>query len=541
MISDTADELEDEEEKIADAEQRFKELQDQPFEPAAKRFIQDEDLPEPVRQEMKQIVEEVEDMEDKEGSLLQMVEQVEEEEEFELKELKEVGALEQDVEQELEEVAEEEAEAERWISSKREQVKEIQQDMREKIQARRQARNRGDRQTAQQAKQDLLEDRNRLEQIRDSVGQFMSQFEGSVGPKLQDAKSRLGKIREDLGETSEEAEEVEDELGEEEELGIRPAKEAQDVEGKAEEEKEELSSQDTTQDEDREAQELISDAIQGSENAKQLKNIVEEEIDEQENIERDEQAEAKEEQLQEDLVQEEGDEKDDIEEEGNQVVDEIDNTLQDVNFTPPEEGSESAGQEYVNSIRQKLGQELDPEHSDYVKGPVSGTDFSLQDYYFRSVFKAAVHVCGYPRLSEEELDDLVAITERLANTIEKANGKKDMADLYNKWADRQYLELPPQEPGRDEFASWLKRRSKSDRTGELNSLEEQANRVGEQEFESKPFKYYISMVEAIDLRQFDDPQHAIMTFLIKSLYESFLALEGVDLDGRKEIRLPGAF
>lgn len=420
----------DEKQKTVDVEERFNELRDQPFESAARKFIQDDNLPEPVRKEMKQLVNEVEDMEEKEGSLLQVIKQVEKEEEFELQELEEAGVLEQKVEKELEEVAEDEAEAERRLSDKKEKIREIEQDMRKSIQTYRQALKRGDRKTAQKAKQNLLEDRNRLEEIRNRVSQFAEDFGNTVMPILSDVKSQLGQVGSDLRDVRGKSEEVEEDLEQEEDIFGSLDDEATDEREKLDEEEAWFERIDNDELEEDLFTELGSDASEAADEAEDEGEIVEEEEGEQQDIEEEEELEEEVFNFEETAEKDEEREAENIQDEAEEIVEEADEALEESSEVI-NEGEQMEGVE-TEEFGQALSDLRDANEKFLWNNRMPQLGFP---YYYGTVFEEIAdkieNLSQSGQINMRDAVDILDASKAGVMVVKDAMGSKRVADIYH--------------------------------------------------------------------------------------------------------------
>lgn len=342
-MNSSVKEWRDEKKKAARVEKKFRELRDQPFEEAAQKFIQDDNLPEPVRAEMKQVVNELEDEEKKEKTLIEMVEKVVNEERMELEELREVNEIERKVDDELEEVAEDEAEAEKFMAEKREKVREINRQMQNDLQSYREALRQGDEARAQKLQQRIGQEMDRLRGTRENLKQFLSNFGNSVSSLLQDARSHLRGAEEEIKEVENESRQVEEELRREEDLVNTIEGESRDEREELSEEQEWLEGHDTTRDEEEEFSEIKSDVSAAAEEANKLDEAVTEEEDEQQNIEGEATVEEEELQTEESVEKTEEQEAEHIVEEGEDTIETIDEMLDEIDRTLEEGISQNEG------------------------------------------------------------------------------------------------------------------------------------------------------------------------------------------------------
>ena len=287
-------ELQDEEEKAKELEARFRQLKNRPFEEAAREFINDENMPEKARKEMKDILERFEKEENEEKKMIEVIEEVIQQQELELRKLAEIEQVEERILDELAEIEEEEEREEKQLGRYAQQYRDLHSELEENIETYREAVKQGNNQAMQQTAQRIKSNRRQLDELEARVDKMKERIERDMSQEFSVLERRLQSLREKESEVETQENqtdsEIETEASETEELSEND----ETMESELDDEENYLSGHQHTEQEGDDVREVRADVRHESELTSEIGAEVREEADEQSSIEdetaRDEQA-----------------------------------------------------------------------------------------------------------------------------------------------------------------------------------------------------------------------------------------------------------
>lgn len=520
--SDKASDLVSREEKIeqevSEIEKQFNQLKGNDLEQAAEKILNNDQVGEKVKKEVRTIQSEIEKLESDEYSLIEAIEEVKDEEETEIEELQQLLESEQDIEQKVEQIAQKQEEKQKKLNKLRNRLDKVSGTVQQKMEQARKLRNRGEEnkarqlmqqaaqkkeelvdieKRAEQAKRGSVETMNTLRDLRGRVEQTLSGVKETV-KENKHVKSILSRVRGKEEEVENETSEVENDVkaleGDGGEQLALPFGEEAKKDEKEEQEIEvaESDEEDVMNELDAEAQELES-------SAEDEENVVYIEL---ENAKKQEK------------------EAEEIEQEAAELEEGIEE------FEKEEEGKRQQNVEVKKDLREIF-------EKTYVRSNTrrSSGDFTVHDYLVRSLLNASIEVFDHNPKYEATAKEA---SRRMGESLYEASDQKQVKELYVAWENspevREINLQPASPPGK--FQEWMEL-SPSERQRRIEPLEQKVKEV-DQEFTSPFFMdYYLEQLDEIDIPELDF-NNAVVSYLFYSLMNAFVALGGRDLGGRKQ-------